>query len=535
MSVGFAMLAHERLDRAAAVARHLALSGSPVVVHLDTRSAAADRAAFQRSAGDGVTAISTRAADWGRIGLVEASLDCLKEFSRDGLPDHVTLISGSCLPTRPVEELAAHLSAHPDADFIESTPVAQDRWVVDGLSSERFTLHHWFSWRRSRWMFDRSVALQRQLGVRRTMPTGLTPHLGGQWWCLSSATISALLAHPDLPAWLRFFKTVWIPDEAFFQTVIHQVASKAEIRPPIHLVRWGTDGRPFTFHDDHLDLLAQSDAFFARKIDPDADQLYQHFLGLLPPETEESGPRQPAPRRPVCEAPFEEARARDLREGRGQLTQSRYPGGTKQSSVQTAGPYLVLVGDDVDLLQRARTALAGIADLRCHGDLFGAADAAFASGETLAWGNLPGSALIRDYQPSQFLANLVRADRRAGASAAFLFTPSTDAAEVARKTDPLRVVGGQLVGDGNARLILLGRGDDLLDRLRRPLPTRRKVSRPQKPREIWAWQRAIDADDLAIDLGGSGAGQTLQTLRQLAAGLTDQAHWTTPEPSEAAE
>ena len=38
MSVGFVMLAHTALDRAALVARHLASHGSPVVIHVDKRT-----------------------------------------------------------------------------------------------------------------------------------------------------------------------------------------------------------------------------------------------------------------------------------------------------------------------------------------------------------------------------------------------------------------------------------------------------------------------------------------------------------------
>ena len=35
-------------------------------------------------------------------------------------PKHVCLLSGACLPLRPVMDLIAYLAAHPTTDFIES-------------------------------------------------------------------------------------------------------------------------------------------------------------------------------------------------------------------------------------------------------------------------------------------------------------------------------------------------------------------------------------------------------------------------------
>ena len=487
MRVGFTVLAHERLDRVAALAGHLAGQGAPVVVHVDRR--VRDLGPLNRLAGVGV--LRTRRADWGRFGLVEAALDCAKVLLSGPPVDHVCLLSGACLPVRRVDDLAAMLAADPGRDFIESVPLAKADWVQGGLSIERLTMFHPFCWRRRRWLFDASVAAQRALGVQRRLPAGLAPHLGLQWWCLSTVTLRALLSDPRLPAWRRFFRSTWIPDEAFFQTLVRALRPDRWPAPPLHLARFDPRGRPYAFHDDHADLLARSGAWFARKIDVDAGGLYHRFLGDIPAVA-------PAPRLST-EAPFLAARRRERQEGRGRLSAARYPRQTGPVSVETAVPYLVVMAED------PAAACAGLVQdprLAVHDRLLSEAPC-FAGGEQQHWGNLCSAGTIRDHRPAQFLALTVRADRAMGRRSVFGF-PSAGAA-----ADPL---GAQIAGDPNARLAIFGDPQSMLARL--GLPTA-----AQSSLRAW-WTRVGPA------LAGSN--------RLAALALSDWTKpdsWTIPRPS----
>lgn len=500
----FAMLAHERLDRAAALASALAAHG-PVAVHLDVT--VPDPGPL---AGTGAEILQTRRAEWGRFGLVAASLDLVRALLPHD-PTHICLVSGACLPIRPLEALSAHLQ--PGRDYIESVPASRDAWVQDGLSLERFTLHHWFSFRRQRWLFDCSVELQRLVRVRRRLPEGVVPHLGQQWWCLSAETLQALLDDPRLPAWQRFFRRTWIPDEGFFQSLQRTLGAHPPL-PPITLARFDPRGRPYIFHDDHGEFLARDAHFFARKIDPDAAGLYRRFLPAPP-----SGPRAP-----TCETVFDIARAQERSEGRGQLSPARYPGGTTQAAVQTAAPYLVFVAADPGLLVRLRAHLAD-APCRLHGLLFDPArPAAFACGTALSDGNLPATPAIRDYRPAQFLARLIWAGR--DARPAFFHVPG-----------PPSAISGQIVGDGNARVVLIGEGARLLAQMTAPLPPKRRWrlrKRAPKPREVWAWTRSLDAGALAADLA-AGGGPALAAARAIAsAPWSCRDGWTVPPGAKGA-
>ncbi len=511
MRVGFAMLAHDRLDRAAALAGHLSRQGAPVVIHLDRRVPDDQRQRFQASIPSDAKVISTRAADWGRFGLIEATLDCVEALLDDDI-DHICLISGSCLPVRPLSDLTTMLADHPATDFIESVSLDADDWVKGGLSRERFTLFHPFSFRTHKRLFDLSVDIQRALRIRRQLPKDVAPHLGLQWWCLSTRTLRALTADPRLPAWKRFFRRSWIPDEGFFQSLVRTVRPEATPKPPIHLARFSPRGRPYVFHDDHAGLLADSGQWFARKIDPDADALYARFLG--DPGVSSMQPTIP----PSDQDPFAAALQREAGEGRGLITPGRFRQGITQVRVPTLRPYLVLVSDDPDWLAQSSAALAEIPGLAVHDRLFDRHAPAFARGRLMAWGNLPADPVLRDHRPSQFLALTIRADEKAGQRTVFAMTPAKERTGKLPFRPPAEyAAAGQFAGDPNARLILQGSSDrpsqDLLRRLRLPLPAKRSGKvRPPTPLRAWVLYDA-----------------SAETLAEAANGdWSDPAFWTQP-------
>ena len=503
------MLAHARLDRAAAVARHLAGQGAPVVLHVDPR--AGDRTALD---GSGVAILSEHAAEWGRFGMVAATLSAVERLLTDH-PElgHVCLLSGACLPLRPLADLQDFLLSAGDRDFIESVPVDQDQWVEDGLSMERFTLYHPFSHRDSPWWFSRSVDVQRALRVRRRLPQGLVPHLGGQWWCLSTRTLRSILGHSHRRQWEKFFRSTWIPDESFFQTLVRTVRSDAGPGPALHLARFNRRGRPIVFHDDHSDYLAAADHFFARKIDPDAGGLYARFLapGLASRGSEFRGE--------VDEAPIRRAREQVDGEGRGMLGPGRLPRGTTLTRCDTVRPYLAVISGDDTLLEAVWPRLqAAVPGHIVHGRLFRTgAPAAFSCGSFTYKGNLSGQPYLRDYRAAQFLSRLVWADR--DRPVVFLLG-SGDETEIRY----------QLATDVHARLLVLGAtgsSGEVLARLARPFGGRGKGVRTPMPQR--AWHRTVDAARLRADLEDRGDGSGFRELLDIVASDWSQSDgWSVP-------
>ena len=179
MSVGFLMLCHTALHRAAQVARHWATAGCPVVIHVDAHVPATEVDQLQADLADlpNVLFSKRHRCEWGTFGIVAATQSAaelmLAEFPR---VEHVFLASGACLPLRPVPDLIAYLADRRDTDFIESVTTADVGWTVGGLDLERFTLRFPFSWRKQRRFFDAYVRLQRRLSLHRRIPQGIQPH-----------------------------------------------------------------------------------------------------------------------------------------------------------------------------------------------------------------------------------------------------------------------------------------------------------------------------------------------------------------------
>ncbi|MEM8536328.1 MAG: beta-1,6-N-acetylglucosaminyltransferase [Pseudomonadota bacterium] len=406
MTLGVVMLVHTGFAQAARMARHWTHAGCPVVVHVDSKVDDQSYDAFVADIG-GLTSVrfcKRYRCEWGTWGLVAASQEAatllLEEFAD---VRHVFLASGACLPLRPVAELRAYLDARPDTDFIESATTADVPWTVGGLDKERFSLRFPFAWKKHRKLFDRFVRLQQAVGYRRRMPDGITPHLGSQWWCLTRATLDAILHDPKRPTYDRYFRDVWIPDESYYQTLARLHTRHIESRS-LTLAKFDYQGKPHIFFDDHLDLLRQSECFVARKIWRRADKLFQAFPRAADPEKAKAEPDTSA-----VDRIFSQAVARRTRGRQGLYMQSRYPTRDRDTAFG-ALPYTVLHGFDA-VFPAFQPWVEKQTAATVHGHLFARDQAHFAGGADHDRGGQSNHPRLRDYNVKAFLTNLIWNDR----------------------------------------------------------------------------------------------------------------------------
>lgn len=402
MSVGIVMLVHTALARAEQVARHWSAAGCPVVIHVDRNVPRKTHDKFVAALHGVPDVLFTKRyrCDWGTWGIVAAA-QAASEMMLANFGDvrHVYLASGSCLPLRPVSELVDYLAARPRTDFIESATTSDVPWTVGGLDEERFTMRFPFSWKTNRFLFDRSVEIQRKFNIRRRMPNGIVPHMGSQWWCLSRQTLSAILQDPDRPAYDRFFRHVWIPDESYFQTLVRLYSTNIESRS-LTLSKFDFQGKPHIFYDDHLQLLRRSDCFVARKIWPQANRLFDAFL------TDAAGAmKRTEPNPGKIDRIFAKAVERRTRGRSGLYMQSRFPNEDWENGV-TAAPYSMFQGF-TELFENFEPWLTKATGARVHGHLFAPDRVEFADGQTTLNGALSDNATLRDHNAQGFLTNLI--------------------------------------------------------------------------------------------------------------------------------
>ncbi|TNF63991.1 MAG: glycosyl transferase [Rhodobacteraceae bacterium] len=283
--IAYILLCHKDPEAVIQQALRLTAVGDYMSIHFDGRSNAADYARIRDALDDNpnVTFAHTRIkCGWGEWSLVQATLSALETAVEDfPRATHFYMLSGDCMAIKTAEHAHRFLDTH-DRDFIESFDYFESDWIKTGWKEERLIYRHFVNERKHRWLFYGMYEVQKRLGLRRSIPSDIQVQIGSQWWCLRRRTVETVLdfirRRPDVT---RFFRTTWIPDETFFQTLVRHLIPGSEIEArTLTFLMFSDYGMPVTFYNDHYDLLLAQDFLFARKISPEATLLKQR-LGQL--------------------------------------------------------------------------------------------------------------------------------------------------------------------------------------------------------------------------------------------------------------
>ena len=276
--IAFILLCHKDPDGIIAQARRLTAEGDVMAIHFDRRGRREDFEAIRSALADNPRVVFARQrhrCGWGEWSLVAATIEALQAaMATFAQATHFYMLSGDCMPIKSAQYARDFLDAA-DCDYIESVDFLSGNWIKTGLREERLIYRHPFNERSQPRRFYACYRLQHRLGLRRSIPADLQVMIGSQWWCLRRDTIEKILEFCDeRPDIMRFFRTTWIPDETFFQTLVRHLVPRDEIRSRTLTFLMFTDyGMPVSFHDDHFDMLMGQDYLFARKISPEAEAL----------------------------------------------------------------------------------------------------------------------------------------------------------------------------------------------------------------------------------------------------------------------
>jgi hypothetical protein len=267
--IAYILLCHKDPEGIVAQAERLTAKGDYIAIHFDARARREDYEKIRNAL------IANPAVTFATLNAVHSAVEAFPRAT------HFYMLSGDCMPTKTAEYAHDFLDAT-RCDYIESFDFFASDWIKTGIKDERLIYRHWFNERTQKWLFYTSMEWQKRLNLARKVPHDIQMMIGSQWWCLRRRTIETVLAfcesRPDV---MRFFRTSWIPDETFFQTLVRHLVPEAEIQARTLTFLMFTDyGLPVTFFNDHYDLLLSQDYLFARKISPDAKTLKER-LGAL--------------------------------------------------------------------------------------------------------------------------------------------------------------------------------------------------------------------------------------------------------------
>ncbi|MBB5516837.1 hypothetical protein FHS89_002879 [Rubricella aquisinus] len=284
--IAFILLCHKLPDAIIAQAELLAAGGDCVAIHFDRSAPAEDYARLQEALGDNpnITFAKKRVkGGWGEWSLVEGTLSALRA-ARETFPDatHFYFISGDCMPIKPRGHIVRYLENNP-YDFVEHHDFLESDWIKTGLKEDRLIYRHYFNEREQKALFYRALNLQRALGLKRDIPSDLRIFIGSQWCVLRRETLDKILdfvaKRRDV---IRFFRTTWIPDETFFQTLVMHLVPRAEVKSQtLTLLAFSDYGLPMVQYDDHYELLRTQSALFTRKVSPNARKLKAQLSDLF--------------------------------------------------------------------------------------------------------------------------------------------------------------------------------------------------------------------------------------------------------------
>ena len=276
--IAFILLCHKDPEAIVHQAGQLTAAGDYIAIHFD---ASAPKLVFDRiydalSGNPNVAFAKSRIkCGWGEWSLVQTTLNATS-VAMDAFPlaTHFYMVSGDCMAIKSAHYAKTLLDSD-DCDYIESFDFFESDWIKTGVQEERLIYHHVLNERKNKSLFNYSLWVQQKLGLKRKIPVDLQVMIGSQWWCLRRRTIKLVLEMIKLrPDVIRFFRTTWIPDETFFQTLVRHLVPEIEIRNrTLTFLMFTVYGLPVSFYNDHYNLLLSQHFLFARKISPEATEL----------------------------------------------------------------------------------------------------------------------------------------------------------------------------------------------------------------------------------------------------------------------
>lgn len=264
--IGYFILLHRFPEQFKRMFRAIYAPGNSYVIHVDKGSGAefaADIAEFLKPY-QGVAIIESKKALWGGYSLVDAELRGMSRLlAMSNSWTHYINLSGQDFPLKSQTYIRNFLRANPRRQYIRA---------LDQRAIRPDTLN------RVSHMFVEALGRMFRTPVSRPFLKGATPFIGTQWKVVTRSFCQFAVHHPSADRFKTFYRRSFIPDEAFFQTLMMNSPNQGEVmNDDLRTIDWVPDGdiklRPRTFVTADALRLTLSPDLFARKFDMNEDAM----------------------------------------------------------------------------------------------------------------------------------------------------------------------------------------------------------------------------------------------------------------------
>lgn len=253
------------------------------------------RAALHQLPGSQVVWLTPREPiSWGNFSLSAAYLSGFQTILlQDPQPDFILTLSGQDYPLVPNATIHQWLTAHLNQSIIDHSIITQDDpHILQRVQQYYLAVnrHHSIIYPHplpdtfKRKLFNRTIRLSGLLPLPRRMPLGHQLYFGTNWFQLKPLAARYLVDFArENPAYVRFFRTTYVPEESFFHTVLANASESVRgplLNQRLTFMQWdrppGSYSLPIRL--DELPALLSSGKLFARKFELQSnDVLLDHL------------------------------------------------------------------------------------------------------------------------------------------------------------------------------------------------------------------------------------------------------------------
>lgn len=273
LKISFLIISHGSPNQLSRLVEKLTVSGDICFIHIDRKTNSEPfRDCLRRFIGKIRILEKRHDVWWCGWGTIAAALTMMEAAIAEGGFDRMVLLSESCYPCRPLEELKQRLSGN--KEFISIRQMGEHESFM-----ERYTNYHLIDTEylnpRGRTEALLQHATQSYIAKFLTENSIKPPKLehpvfyASTWWALSEAAVKFLVAEMrENSYWENRFKYTYCPDEVVFPTIIGNSNFSEYCENNLHYIDWSTNPGPKTLATHDYEKIKASQKFFVRKIDP---------------------------------------------------------------------------------------------------------------------------------------------------------------------------------------------------------------------------------------------------------------------------